>query len=120
MNPIHGGRGWLKILDRWRTEAERAGFKGLFLVRVESYTDLSGDPRSMGFDAALEFQPRAALLWKRIFRRKWWHIRRLGTHEPGLCDNYVLDYETLLRWRSPRRAILLFQESVLDGTLAPD
>jgi O-antigen biosynthesis protein len=30
------------------------------------------------------------------FRRKWWHIRRLGTHEPGLRDNYVLDYETLM------------------------
>jgi Glycosyltransferase WbsX len=85
-----------QILDRWRTEAERAGFKGLLLVRVESYTDLTGDPRTMGFDAALEFQPRAALLWKRIFRRKWWHIRRLGTHEPGLRDNYVLDYETLI------------------------
>jgi lipopolysaccharide biosynthesis protein len=86
-----------QTLARWRTEAKRAGLKGLFLVRVESYTDLSGDPRTMGFDAALEFQPRAALLWKRIFRRKWWHIRRIGTHEPGLRENFVLDYETLTR-----------------------
>ena len=61
-----------QTLERWRTEAKHAGLKGLFLVRVESYTDLSGDPRTMGFDAALEFQPRPTLLWKRIFRRKWW------------------------------------------------
>jgi hypothetical protein len=61
-----------QTLERWKTEAKHAGLKGLFVVRVESYTDLSGDPRTMGFDAALEFQTRAALLWKRIFRRKWW------------------------------------------------
>jgi lipopolysaccharide biosynthesis protein len=81
----------------WRREAERAGLKGLFLVRVESYTNLSEDPRGMGFDAALDFQPRGALVWKRIFRRKWWHIRKLGTHERGLRENYVHDYEELVR-----------------------
>jgi len=67
-----------QTLETWRTEAKHAGLKGLFLVRVESYTDLSGDPRTMGFDVALEFQPRPALLWKRIFRRKWWQTISYG------------------------------------------
>jgi len=75
----------VQTLDRWRTEAKRAGLKGLFLVRVESYTDLTGDPRTMGFNAALEFQPRAGLLWKRIFRRKWWHILLRSSLAPFPC-----------------------------------
>jgi Glycosyltransferase WbsX len=86
-----------RMLETWRREAEQAGLKGLFLVRVESYTDLFGDPRSMGFDAALEFQPRGQLAWQRIYRRKWWHVRRIGTHEPGLRENAVMYYEELVR-----------------------
>jgi hypothetical protein len=82
-----------RTTDRWRREAERAGLKGLFLVRVESHHE-SGDPRNIGFDYSLEFQPCWPHAWFRIFRRKWWHIRRLGTHEPGLRDNNVLDYES--------------------------
>ena len=86
-----------KTLERWRREAEQAGLKGLFLVRVESYTDYKGDPRAVGFDAGLEFQPRGSLAWERIYRRKWWHIRRIGTHEPGLRKNFVMYYEELAR-----------------------
>ena len=87
-----------KTADLWRREAEQAGLKGLYLVRVESFGDESGDPRDIGFDAALEFQPRGSLVWDtRICRRKWWHIRRLGTHEPGLRANTVLDYERLVK-----------------------
>lgn len=80
-----------KTADRWRREAERAGLKGLFLVRVESNGE-SGDPRNLGFDYSVEFQPHWPHAWSRIFRRRWWHIRRLGTHEPGLRDNNVHDY----------------------------
>jgi hypothetical protein len=80
-----------KSADRWRREAERAGLKGLFLVRVESNGE-SGDPRNIGFDYSVEFQPYWPHAWPRLFRRRWWHIRRLGTHEPGLRDNNVLDY----------------------------
>jgi Glycosyltransferase WbsX len=86
-----------RMLETWRREAEQAGLKGLFLVRVESYTDYKGDPRVLGFDAGLEFQPRGSLAWERIYRRKWWHIRRIGTHEPGLRKNNVLYYEELAR-----------------------
>jgi hypothetical protein len=49
-------------------------------------------------------------------------ICRFTTHEPGLRDNYVLDYETLITsaLAIPPRAIIVFQESFLDGTLVPD
>jgi Glycosyltransferase WbsX len=47
-----------KTAELWRREAERAGLPGLYLVRVESFKDECGDPRDIGFDTALEFQPR--------------------------------------------------------------
>lgn len=86
-----------KTADLWRREAERSGLKGLFLVRVESHNE-SGDPRKLGYDYSLEFQPYwpHVCFW-RIFRRKWWHVRRLGTHEPGLRENNVFDYGLLVK-----------------------
>jgi hypothetical protein len=82
----------------WKQEAERAGLKGLFLVRVESFMDDSGDPREIGFDAGLQFQPQGSLTAdQRIYRRKWWHIRKLGMHEPGLRENNVYSYELLVK-----------------------
>jgi lipopolysaccharide biosynthesis protein len=85
-----------KTTDIWRREAERGGLKGLFLVRVESHEE-SGDPRAIGFDYSLEFQPRWAQAYGRIFRRKWWHIRKLRTHELGIRENNVFDYRNLVR-----------------------
>ncbi len=86
-----------KTTDLWRREAERAGLEGLFLVRVESFRDERGDPRSIGFDSALEFQPRwFELARSRILRRKWWHRRKLGTSEPAFFDNCICDYENVV------------------------
>jgi lipopolysaccharide biosynthesis protein len=86
-----------KTTDLWRREAERAGLKGLFLVRVESFRNENGDPRTIGFDCALEFQPRwFELTRSRILRRKWWHRRKIGTSEPSFFDNCVCDYEDVV------------------------
>jgi lipopolysaccharide biosynthesis protein len=86
-----------KTTEAWRREAERAGLKGLFLVRVESLDDERGDPRHIGFDASLEFQPRWTVLGNsRIPRRKWWHRLGLRTAAPAFYDNIVCDYEYLV------------------------
>jgi lipopolysaccharide biosynthesis protein len=86
-----------KTTATWRREAERAGLKGLFLVRVESFTE-RGDPRAIGFDSSLEFPPhRSVRSNSRIPRRKWWHRRRLGTAEPAFLDNTVFEYDELVR-----------------------
>jgi len=83
--------------ETWKREAERAGLKGLFLVRVESFKDDCGDPRDIGFDSGLDFQPKGSLVWHlRIHRQRWWHRRKLGTHESGLEENVVYDYESLV------------------------
>ena len=86
-----------RTTDLWRREAERAGLKGLFLVRVESCLQ-SGDPRRLGFDCGLQFQPHSSMSWDlRLFRRKWWHRHKLGTGEAVFGDNLVLRYEGLVR-----------------------
>jgi len=85
-----------KTTDLWRREAERAGLKGLFLVRVESHNE-AGDPRAIGFDSALEFQPRWAELGRwRIFRSKWWRRHKLGTGEDVFRDNVIYRYGDLV------------------------
>lgn len=86
-----------KTIECWRREAELAGLKGLFLVRVESFENDCGDPGDIGFDCALEFQPRWSLLSNRIYRRKWWRRKRLGLAEHGLLDNCVYEYDDLVR-----------------------
>ena len=86
----------LQTTDIWRREAERAGLPGLYLVRAETLPILTGDPRPLGFDSALEFQPRWQLLaGVRIFRRKgkWWHRKRLGTREPIFDRAQVCEYD---------------------------
>ena len=86
-----------RTTDVWRREAERAGLKGLFLVRVESYSE-AGDPRDIGFDYSIGFQPNWWLaLESRILRRKWWHRRKLRTAEPIFYDDVISDYEQLAR-----------------------
>lgn len=46
-----------RTIECWRQEASRLAGIELMLCRVESFTDERGDPRTMGFDAAVEFQP---------------------------------------------------------------
>ncbi len=48
----------LRTTQVWRQEAESWGLPGLYLLRIESFPDEEGDPRLLGFDAAVEFQPR--------------------------------------------------------------
>jgi lipopolysaccharide biosynthesis protein len=86
-----------RTTDVWRREAERAGLKGLFLVRVESFSE-AADPRDFGFDYSLGFQPNWWLaLESRILRRKWWHRRKLRTAEPIYYENVISDYQELVR-----------------------
>ena len=50
--------------SRLREEARRLGIGELFLACVESFPEERGDPASIGFDAAVEFQPDWSLLTK--------------------------------------------------------
>ena len=87
-----------RTADIWRREVERAGLKGIFLVQVETGAKEFSDPRNIGFDCSLEFEPRWSELGRfQIFRRKWWHRHKLGTGEVVFRDNVVYQYEDLVR-----------------------
>jgi lipopolysaccharide biosynthesis protein len=85
-----------RTAELWRREAERAGLKGLFLVRVESCC-IPGDGRSVGFDYSLQFQPHASIPYPfRIFRSRWWRRHKLGMGEDVFRDNLVCEYGGLV------------------------
>jgi lipopolysaccharide biosynthesis protein len=54
-----------RTAEIWREEAHKAGVGDLYLARVESFSP-KPDPRSIGFDAAIEFAPD----WRKMVRRK--------------------------------------------------
>jgi hypothetical protein len=86
-----------KTTDIWRREAERSGFEGLFLVRVESCFQ-TGDPRELGFDTALKFEPDGVAKGSsRLFRSKWWRRHKLGTGENVFRDNEVYQFDDLVK-----------------------
>ena len=86
-----------QTLETWRQEATRAGLPGLYLLRVESFSDESGDPTELGFDAALEFQPRWGVLQDlRKHRDHWWERHRLGTGKQLYVDHSICDYRDLV------------------------
>jgi hypothetical protein len=60
----------LRTTTIWREEARRLGVGELFLCRVESTVHEQNDPATVGFDAAVEFQPDWSRLGVPARRRK--------------------------------------------------
>lgn len=57
---------------RWREIARAHGIGDLCLLRVESFPNEHGDPRELGFDAAVDFQPE----WRALPEGRWTRRRR--------------------------------------------
>jgi lipopolysaccharide biosynthesis protein len=82
----------------WRGEAERAGLPGLYLVRIEAHTLRWEDPRTMGFDAAVEFEPHPAFLGPAVRPSLPGRVfNRAVRPEHALRHHLVRRYETLAR-----------------------
>jgi len=67
-----------RTTEIWRGEAERAGVSEPFLCRVESFASEHDDPRRLGFDAAVEFQPDWTLVPPGWFGLTTGLMRRFG------------------------------------------
>lgn len=81
----------------WREEAVRAGLEGLCLCRVESLLDERADPSTLGFDAAVEFQPDWAVLDKHLRKGFFWRVlTKLGVSSAAFQPYYVCDYQDLV------------------------
>ena len=51
-----------RTVDIWRTEVERAGLPGIYLIGVETGWDAAWDATAVGFDAKVLFQPQFSML----------------------------------------------------------
>ncbi len=84
-------------LARWQEMARANGLPGICFLRVESFPDERNDPRPLGFEAAVEFQPEWRQLgdprWKRG-RRKL--MRKLGLRWPGRWRHTIVPYERVV------------------------
>lgn len=81
----------------WRDEARILGIGEIFLARVESCYDEQNDPKALGFDAAVEFQPDWSRLgWPLQRGRKWSLARKLKLAEPAYANNTIYDYATIV------------------------
>jgi lipopolysaccharide biosynthesis protein len=87
----------------WRRRAKEAGFRDLYLVRVESWGDYT-DPASIGFDAALEFAPDFKTLPAPIGQSETWdlkarlrnRLRRYRLMSRLYGENWIYQYDWLV------------------------
>jgi lipopolysaccharide biosynthesis protein len=86
-----------RTTETWREEAVRLGVGDLFLVRVESFPEERTDPRTLGFDAALDWVPDWADLGPRLRQSPMDRItRKLGLSPPGYGLHRVHDYRDVI------------------------
>jgi lipopolysaccharide biosynthesis protein len=86
-----------RTADIWRAEAQRLGIGELYLCAVHSNTTARVDPTTIGFDAAVQFQPDFGALSPRLYQhparraiRKW--LRPTSPYR----IHRVFDYPTLV------------------------
>lgn len=68
-------------VERWRTACRRAGFGEIFLANVQSHDRV--DPRTIDFDAAVEFPPGQVSL-----KQVSWKIKAVNTAHRGKAFDY--------------------------------
>lgn len=78
---------------RWREEARQLGVGELFLCRVERFGDPGGDPRQVGFDAAVEFPPDLHAVTPGL----GWRLGRRLTKSRWRYRHQWIPYEAVVR-----------------------
>jgi lipopolysaccharide biosynthesis protein len=87
----------------WRERVQSAGFDDLYLVRVENWGE-DGDPKAIGFDAAVEFAPDWRVIGLPRFRREHddllakvrRRLAKLGIIPSVYLDHRVYEYDRLV------------------------
>jgi hypothetical protein len=88
----------------WRAEASRLGIGDLNLARVESFWDERDDPRALGFDVAIEFQPDGENLPSPLRSgRALRLLGRVGLASPAYRERLVMAYPDLVAQRYANR-----------------
>ena len=86
----------VRTAELWRSEVRKAGLGDLYLARVENFVTRV-DPRSIGFDAAVEFAPHGAHVGKIKFRGPFERLlAKLGLMSRAYIDNKVVNYRAMM------------------------
>ncbi len=95
----------LKTTDIWREEAVRMGIGELFLCRVESLVaEKNIDPKTVGFDAAVDFQPDWSNLGNPQRRSLGLNLAcNLGISKSAYSTHRIYDYRSVVE-RARNRA----------------
>jgi len=81
----------------WRNEALKRGIGEIYLCRVESFSSERGDPRALGFDGAVEFQPDWKNLPSPLFSsRSWKMLSKLRLISRNYSQHRVYLYSRLI------------------------
>jgi lipopolysaccharide biosynthesis protein len=91
-----------RTAEIWRERARTAGVGDLYLVRIENWTQ-DIDPKTIGFDAAVEFAPDWRVLPPPPFHAERWNLRariqhrlgRMGLIPSAYLDHKIYPYEML-------------------------
>lgn len=83
-----------RTAEIWREEMHRMGFKGIYLVRME--TDQTRfDPAEIGFDAVIDFHPHSRNLPPRIGYHKLGRVlSRWNLYHSPFVKQWVFDYNS--------------------------
>ena len=82
-----------RTADTWRREASRLGLGDLFLCSVHSNTTARQDPRGIGFDASVGFQPHFGNLTHRLGQGFWARAaRRASRSTSAYRVHAIYDY----------------------------
>jgi lipopolysaccharide biosynthesis protein len=88
----------LKTAAIWREECQKLGIGEIVLARVQSSPRDCEDPRAIGFDISVEFQPEWTRLKNRLPSGLFGKIRReLRLVNPAYRDNLVYDYANFVK-----------------------
>jgi lipopolysaccharide biosynthesis protein len=84
-----------RTVATWRDEAIRLGIGELYLMRMNTWAP-HPDPQTLGFDAAVEFQPD----WPNLPERQYGSVvsralNKFNISSSPYINNYVIDYEKL-------------------------
>jgi lipopolysaccharide biosynthesis protein len=93
-----------RTAEIWRTSALTAGIGELYLAQVESFTP-DVDPKTIGFDAAVEFAPDWRVLRTPLFNRDRWdllariqhRLARLGLIPSVYFSHRIYRYDDLVK-----------------------
>lgn len=87
----------LRTAEIWRDEARKLGIGELFLANMQSSEADIRDPQSIGFDAAVEFQPDWGRLGPRLYADRFTTLlQRAGVITPHYTTSRIFDYRQLM------------------------